>query len=113
MAVNNSRAVLEALFGRSGEFTRTPKYGIEQQPGRLAAQALSPAACRFSRSWSWRSASTSRRRSSTRWRNGIYGTLPFLMLFQFGFLYMGLLSIFQQLGGDDLLVKAPQSAGGK
>jgi hypothetical protein len=34
------------------------------------------------------------------------------MLFQFGFLYMGLLSIFQQTG-DDLLVKAPQIAGGK
>ena len=30
--------------------------------------------------------------------NGIYGTLPFLVLFQFGFLYTGLLSIFQQFG---------------
>ena len=30
-------------------------------------------------------------------RNGIYGTLPFLVLFQFGFLYMGLMSIFQQV----------------
>jgi hypothetical protein len=45
--------------------------------------------------------------------NGIYGTLPFLMLFQFGFLYAGLMSLFQQIGGDDLLVKAPQIAGGK
>ena len=35
------------------------------------------------------------------------------MLFQFGFLYTGLMSIFQQFGGDDLLVKAPQIAGGK
>jgi len=43
----------------------------------------------------------------------IYGTVPFLMLFQFGFLYMGLMSLVQQLGGDDLLVKAPQIAGGK
>ena len=32
---------------------------------------------------------------------GIYGTLPFLVLFQFGFLYTGLMSIFQQGGGDD------------
>mgnify|MGYP003559717965 CR=1 FL=1 len=31
--------------------------------------------------------------------NGIYGTVPFLMLFQVGFLYTGLLSVFQQFGG--------------
>ena len=30
LAVNNTRAVLEALFGEPGEFTRTPKYGIER-----------------------------------------------------------------------------------
>jgi hypothetical protein len=41
--------------------------------------------------------------------HGIYGTLPFLMLFQFGFLYTGLTSILQQFG-DDVLVKAPQIA---
>ena len=35
------------------------------------------------------------------------------MIFQFGYLYMGLLSIFQQTGGGDMLVKAPQIAGGK
>ena len=45
--------------------------------------------------------------------HGIYGTLPFLMLFQFGFLYTGLMSIFQQAGGDDLAIKQPQIASGK
>ena len=35
--------------------------------------------------------------------NGIYGTLPFLMLFQVGFLYTGLLSIFQQFTGDNVM----------
>ena len=45
-------------------------------------------------------------------QHDIYGTLPFLALFQFGYLYMGLLSIFQQIGGNDL-VTAPQIAGGK
>ena len=45
--------------------------------------------------------------------NGIYGTLPFLVLFQFGYLYMGLMSIFQQFRGDDVLMKAPQIAGGE
>ncbi|MES2570393.1 MAG: cellulose synthase family protein, partial [Verrucomicrobiota bacterium] len=28
LAINNSRAVLEAMFGHQSEFTRTPKYGI-------------------------------------------------------------------------------------
>jgi cellulose synthase/poly-beta-1,6-N-acetylglucosamine synthase-like glycosyltransferase len=31
LAVNNARAVLEAMFGKKSEFTRTPKYGIERQ----------------------------------------------------------------------------------
>src|SRR6186713_1056203 len=31
LAVNNAKAVLEALFGEPGEFTRTPKYGIEKR----------------------------------------------------------------------------------
>jgi hypothetical protein len=32
--------------------------------------------------------------------NGIFGTLPFLVLFQVGFLYTGLLSLVQQYAGD-------------
>ena len=32
--------------------------------------------------------------------NGIYGTVPFLVLFQIGFLYTGLLSIIQQYAGE-------------
>ena len=40
----------------------------------------------------------------------IYGTLPFLMLFQIGFLYTGLLSILQQYTGDDVMLKAPEIA---
>ena len=35
--------------------------------------------------------------------NQIYGTLPFLMLFQVGFLYTGLLSIFQQFTDEDII----------
>lgn len=31
LAVNNARAVLEAMMGHQSEFTRTPKYGIEQK----------------------------------------------------------------------------------
>jgi cellulose synthase/poly-beta-1,6-N-acetylglucosamine synthase-like glycosyltransferase len=112
LAVNNTRALLEALFGKPGEFLRTPKYGIErcqddwQHKKYHQSMAIQPfievalglyftVAIYYALS------------------NGIYGTLPFLFLFQFGFLYTGLMSILQQVGGDDLLVKAPQIAGGK
>ena len=37
--------------------------------------------------------------------NGIYGTLPFLVLFQIGFLYTGLLSIIQQYAGDGVVLE--------
>ena len=37
--------------------------------------------------------------------NGIYGTLPFLVLFQVGFLYTGLLSVIQQFGGHNVPLK--------
>jgi hypothetical protein len=42
--------------------------------------------------------------------NQIYATLPFLMLFQIGFLYTGLLSILQQYTGESVMLKAPEVA---
>ena len=41
--------------------------------------------------------------------NGIYGTVPFLVLFQIGFLYTGLLSISSSTG-EDVVLKAPEVA---
>jgi cellulose synthase/poly-beta-1,6-N-acetylglucosamine synthase-like glycosyltransferase len=112
LAVNNAKAVLEALFGQPGEFTRTPKYGIEQRQDdwqhkkyhqALPVQPFVEVALGLYFTFTVFYALT----------NEIYGTLPFLVLFQFGFLYMGLVSIFQQFKGDDLFAKAPQIAGGK
>ena len=112
LSVNNAKAVLEALFGQPGEFARTPKYGIERrqddwhhkryhqsmpiQPFVELALGLYFTATVF-----------------YALNSGIYGTLPFLVLFQFGYFYMGLMSIFQQFRGDDVLMKAPQIAGGE
>jgi hypothetical protein len=45
--------------------------------------------------------------------NGIYGTLPFLLLFMVGFLYTGLLSLVQQYASDDAVALDTQVAGGK
>jgi cellulose synthase/poly-beta-1,6-N-acetylglucosamine synthase-like glycosyltransferase len=110
LAVNNAKAVIEALRGQSSAFMRTPKYGIEcakddwqrkKYHQSLPIQPLIEVAfgVYFTATVVYAVA------------NGIYGTLPFLILFQFGFLYTGLMSIFQQAGGDDLMVKAPQAIG--
>jgi cellulose synthase/poly-beta-1,6-N-acetylglucosamine synthase-like glycosyltransferase len=112
LAVNNTRALIEALFGEPGEFTRTPKYGIERSQDDwqhkkyhqvMPIQPLIEIALGVYFTGTVLYALS----------NGIYGTVPFLMLFQVGFLYAGLMSLLQQIGGDDLFVKTPQIAGGK
>jgi cellulose synthase/poly-beta-1,6-N-acetylglucosamine synthase-like glycosyltransferase len=109
LCVNNTRAVLEAMFGRQSEFARTPKYGIEQDSdewvGKKYHQSVGvqpvielALGLYFTGTVFYALA------------NQIYGTLPFLMLFQIGFLYTGLLSIFQQYTGENVLLKAPEIA---
>ena len=109
LCVNNTRAVLEAVFNKQSDFARTPKYGIERdsdewvgkkyhqsvgvQPIVEVALGLYFTATVF-----------------YALVNQIYGTLPFLMLFQVGFLYTGLLSILQQFSGDNVMLKSPEIA---
>ena len=109
LAVNNTRAVLEALFGKQSEFARTPKYGIERDSDEwvgkkyhlsVGVQPIIELALGLYFTGTVFYALV----------NGIYGTLPFLMLFQVGFLYTGLLSILQQFTGDDVMLKAPEIA---
>jgi cellulose synthase/poly-beta-1,6-N-acetylglucosamine synthase-like glycosyltransferase len=104
LAVNNTRAVFEALFHRESEFVRTPKYHVENrsddwitkkyrqsfvvQPMVELALGLYFTATVF-----------------YALGNGIYGTLPFLVLFQLGFLYTGLLSVIQQYAGDAVVLE--------
>jgi cellulose synthase/poly-beta-1,6-N-acetylglucosamine synthase-like glycosyltransferase len=102
LAVNNTKAVFEALFNKPSEFARTPKYHIESgvdewigkkyrqsvlvQPMIELALGLYYTATLF-----------------YALANGIYATVPFLMLFQIGFLYTGMLSLLQQYAGDGVV----------
>ena len=104
LTVNNTRAVFEALFNQQSEVARTPKYRIEGrgdewigkkyrqsflvQPMIEVALGLYFTATVF-----------------YALANGIYGTIPFLVLFQVGFLYMGLLSIIQQFADESPVLK--------
>jgi cellulose synthase/poly-beta-1,6-N-acetylglucosamine synthase-like glycosyltransferase len=109
LCVNNTRAVLEAMFGRESEFARTPKYGIERDSdewvGKKYHQSVGvqpiielALGLYFTGTVFYALA------------NQIYGTVPFLMLFQIGFLYTGLLSIFQQYTGENVMLKTPEIA---
>src|SRR5882762_5065785 len=104
LTVNNTKAVFEALFDKQSEFARTPKYHIEVsadewigkkyrqtvliQPMIELALGLYFTATVF-----------------YALANGIYGTVPFLVLFQIGFLYTGVLSIVQQYAGDSVVLE--------
>src|SRR5262249_8775444 len=107
LCINNSRAVLEALFKSESEFARTPKYGIERASDEWAGkkyhqtvgvQSLIELALGLYFTGTVFYALI----------NQIYGTLPFLMLFQVGFLYTGLVSILQQFRGKE--ERAPEMA---
>ncbi|HVJ28341.1 MAG TPA: cellulose synthase family protein [Vicinamibacterales bacterium] len=102
LCVNNTRAVIEAVLGKQTEFARTPKYGIERDSdewvGKKYHQSVGiqpiielALGLYFTATVFYALA------------NGIYGTVPFLMLFQVGFLYTGLLSIFQQFTGENVM----------
>ena len=102
LAVNNTKAVFEALFHKPSEFARTPKYHIEnggdEWIGKKYRQsvAIQPMiemalGLYFTATLFYALA------------NGIYGTVPFLMLFQIGFLYTGMLSLMQQYAGESVV----------
>jgi hypothetical protein len=109
LSVNNARAVLEGLFGKESEFVRTPKYGIENGADEWVSKKyrqwvlLQPLVelglgLYFTATVFYALA------------NGIYGTVPFLVMFQFGFLYTGLMSVVQQYAGSVVVVKSEVAA---
>jgi cellulose synthase/poly-beta-1,6-N-acetylglucosamine synthase-like glycosyltransferase len=110
LSINNTRAVFEALFNRQSEFTRTPKYRIEGDGDEwigkkyrqsVAVQPLIELALGLYFTWTVFYALA----------NQIYGTVPFLVLFQIGFLYTGLLSVIQQFAEDPVVLKTQVASG--
>jgi cellulose synthase/poly-beta-1,6-N-acetylglucosamine synthase-like glycosyltransferase len=102
LAFSNARAVLEALLGVKSEFVRTPKYRVEdaddatwkrkkykRKRGLLPLLELS-FAIYFLLAITYSA------------RLHMWGTIPFLLLFFFGFGYMGLMSLLQTASGKKL-----------
>ena len=99
LAFSNARAVLEALFGVKSEFVRTPKYRVEETTDAT-----------------WKRKKYKRKRGllpllelgfavyfalaiAYSARLHMWGTIPFLLLFFFGFGYMGVMSVLQTASG--------------
>jgi cellulose synthase/poly-beta-1,6-N-acetylglucosamine synthase-like glycosyltransferase len=110
LCINNSRAVFEALFNKHTDFARTPKYRIEgagdEWVGKkyrqsVAVQPLIELALGlyFTMTVFYALA------------NQIYGTVPFLVLFQMGFLYTGLVSIVQQYAEEPVVLNTQVASG--
>jgi cellulose synthase/poly-beta-1,6-N-acetylglucosamine synthase-like glycosyltransferase len=95
LAFSNARAVFEALFGVKTEFVRTPKYKVEgardatwRRKKYLGGRGWLPAfelafAAYFLLAILYAA------------RMAMWGTIPFLSLFCFGYGYMGLMSLLQ------------------
>jgi cellulose synthase/poly-beta-1,6-N-acetylglucosamine synthase-like glycosyltransferase len=94
ISVRNAQAVIEAILGKQSEFARTPKFKIEGKTGTFAAKKYKNKAgwmpyfevglgLYFSLAIVYAI------------RNENYATVPFLLLFVWGYLYTGFMSLSQ------------------
>jgi cellulose synthase/poly-beta-1,6-N-acetylglucosamine synthase-like glycosyltransferase len=94
LSVRNARAVLEAIFGVRSEFVRTPKYRIEGHKDTWLKKTY-----RNRAGWTpFLEVALGVYFAATvvyAIQNENYATIPFLLLFVWGYLYTGLMSIGQ------------------
>lgn len=101
LSVSNAKAVLEALLGWDSEFTRTPKYGVQscsddwrQKRYRGNVTLVPYIELLLGVYFTFMAYYAA--------MNGIFGTLPFIVLFQAGYLYAGFMSLFQNFTGLEM-----------
>ncbi len=113
LSLNNGLAVLEALWGRESEFCRTPKFGIESPSGaggqdwrRLAYRGPRSPLVILEVGFALYFAA-----AITIWvAQGRYFALPFLLLFESGFLYVACVALAQEVGRFRAFSSAPAEA---
>jgi hypothetical protein len=94
LTVTNTKAVMEALFGIKSAFARTPKFAVKKKGEKSQATKyrkrlgfipiVELAIGSYFAFTVWYACSTEN-----------YFTVPFLLLFVFGYWYTGFLSLFQ------------------
>ena len=98
LSVRNAAGVMEAIFGVKSEFVRTPKYNVEgqgQRPGQLVEEEIQEKRRAGCRSRKWFSDCILLAAVGYAIQNENYATVPFLLLFVWGYLYTGLMSLAQ------------------
>ena len=101
MSVNQSKAVIEALVGHETGFTRTPKHGMQGPAARRDASWLSLKYRTLLTAQPLLELALGAYLTSAIWfalDKGVWFSLPFLLLFQWGFFYVGLVSLLQGRG---------------
>jgi hypothetical protein len=109
MAINQAKAVVEALMDKQSEFTRTPKTGSEGKSVKAVKKAYIG-----KRNWVpvvellfglYFTGAV-----YFAWDKEIWTSLPFLVLFQVGFLYVGVTSMLEFRGKAKAAATAPAAA---
>jgi hypothetical protein len=94
ICVRNAQAVLEAVVGKQSEFARTPKYRIEGQSGTWRTKLY-----RNRAGWiPYVEIALGLYFGGAIWyaiQSENYATVPFLLLFVWGYLYVGVMSLGQ------------------
>jgi len=98
LAVNQARAVVEALMGYETGFTRTPKHGVKGA-GESVARKRYKAAVTFQPIVELALAAYMTYGVVYLVERQVYYSLPFLVLFQVGFGYVGLASLYEGVRG--------------
>ncbi len=98
LSVNNSRAVIEALLGQQSTFTRTPKHGVNRA-GESVTRKRYRAAVTVQPVIELGLAAYMTYGVLFVLDRGVYYSLPFLLLFQAGFGYVGLMSLWEAARG--------------
>ena len=95
LSINNARAVMEGLLGVDSEFVRTPKHGVRERNDGWSKKRYRAGAARFSTlveiGFGLYIVATITLAIIT----GSWVSIPFLVLFMVGFLYVGTLSLHQ------------------
>ena len=94
LSLNNARAVVEGIFGNDVEFVRTPKHGVTQKTESWSKKRYKAGKNFFSVIELLFGIYFVCTIALAGWI-GAWASIPFLLLFMVGFLYVGALSLYQ------------------
>jgi hypothetical protein len=95
LSINNARAVLEGLFGVESEFVRTPKHGVRARSDGWITKRYKATAGNFGTMIELCFGAYIVGTILLAIVIGSWISIPFLVLFMIGFLYVGSLSLYQ------------------